>query len=309
MTSGFLLLLFHEPPTGPDVQFELLHHPGVLLSPFDKLLQRNPTWIIDKRNRVREIRAVYLLQGWEETRKDWCWTLYQDQLGTHCHYSCPPVQIFFHKCLRCSPWHLDCFASLIWRWSEETEKKKGTKRETAYSSDIWEKKSGKGRKVKGPKNLHSLSASTCESNGSTWIQIVCVRVHWKVMSQTSMYQSGFSYIWIETESRTVFVHLILVKTICQEHLEGLYSNVVQTSGLKNGMIRIWWLKVKGGIDFQSVTLSWAPYLRNASREILRIWSKILVWCWSSGGRRCTMWWIHLNHTWHQHCDSFDFTEN
>ena len=44
----------------------------------------------------------------------------------------------------------------------------------------------------------------------------------------------------------------------------------------------------------------SPYLRNASREILWIWGKIFVWCWTSGGRCCTMWWsslelTHLNH--------------
>lgn len=39
MKSKFLLLLFHEPITGPDVQSELIHHPRVLLSPLDKFLQ------------------------------------------------------------------------------------------------------------------------------------------------------------------------------------------------------------------------------------------------------------------------------
>lgn len=151
MTSGFLLLLFHEPPTGPDVQFELLHHPGVLLSPFDKLLQRNATWIIDRRNRVREIRAVYLHQGQEETREDWCWTLYHDQLRTHCHDSCPPVQIFSHKFLRCSPCHLDCFASLIWRWSEEMEIKKRNNKEKLLTAQIFERRNLE--KLKAPKTF------------------------------------------------------------------------------------------------------------------------------------------------------------
>lgn len=42
--SGFLILLLHEPLAGPQVQFELIHHPRVLLGSLNEFLQRDLTW-------------------------------------------------------------------------------------------------------------------------------------------------------------------------------------------------------------------------------------------------------------------------
>lgn len=51
--SGFLLLLLlHEPIAGPQVQFELLHDPWVLLGPINELLQRDLTWNIGDSNQT-----------------------------------------------------------------------------------------------------------------------------------------------------------------------------------------------------------------------------------------------------------------
>lgn len=56
-------------------------------------------------------------------------------------------------------------------------------------------------------------------------------------------------------------------------------------GLKDRLHRI--CKVTVTLTF--VPFSWRPYLRNALRDFLLIWDKMIWWYWATGDCCCTVW--------------------
>lgn len=95
MKSGFLVLLLHEPLAGSDVQFELVHEPRVLFSSFDEFLQGNLTWawVPGTVSYTQTQLSIVVIT-----------TVTLRLSPTYCLCSCPPAQIFCHKCLQSPLW-------------------------------------------------------------------------------------------------------------------------------------------------------------------------------------------------------------